>query len=61
MEEKLKDLEEKVNILLARQSELEQEIENLKKQHFGTGLVLEGCNEYNKSYIHKAIYGDKGE
>lgn len=61
MEEKIKDLQEKVNILLARQAQLEGEIEKLKSQSFSTGVVLDGCSTRNAYYVNKALYGNKGD
>lgn len=53
MEEKLKELTEKIDKLILRVNELEKEIENLKKGSLGTGVYLDGTPDYVKDYINK--------
>lgn len=53
MEEKLKELTEKIDKLVLRINELEKEIENLKKGSLGTGVYLDGAPDYVKDYINK--------
>lgn len=53
MEEKLKELTEKIDKLVLRINELEKEIENLKKGSLGTGVYLDGTPDYVKDYINK--------
>lgn len=53
MEEKLKELTEKVDKLVLRVNELEKEVESLKKGSLGTGVYLDGAPDYVKDYINK--------
>lgn len=53
MEEKLKELTEKIDKLILRVNELEKEVESLKKGSLGTGVYLDGAPDYVKDYINK--------
>lgn len=53
MEEKLKELTEKIDKLVLRVNELEKEVETLKKGSLGTGVYLDGTPDYVKDYINK--------
>ncbi len=53
MEEKLKELTEKIDKLILRINELEKEVESLKKGSLGTGVYLDGAPDYVKDYINK--------
>ena len=53
MEEKVKELAEKIDKLVLRVNELEQVVQDLKKGSLGTGVYLDGAPDYVKDYINK--------
>lgn len=53
MEEKIKELTEKVDKLTIKYTELEKQINDLKNSSLGTGVYLDGAPEYVKEYINK--------
>ena len=57
MEEKLKEITEKVDKLTLKVIELEKEIIDLRNGSLGTGVYLDGTPDYVKEYISKE--GDK--
>lgn len=57
MEQKLKEMTEKLDKLTLKVIELEKEIADLKNGSLGTGVYLDGTPEYVKDYISKE--GDK--
>ena len=53
MEEKIKELTEKVDKLTIKYTELEKQINDLLNSSLGTGVYLDGAPEYVKEYINK--------
>jgi len=51
MEDKIKELEKKIQELTLFTQSLEARIADLENGEFGTGVYLEGCNEADKFYI----------
>lgn len=59
LEQRVKELEVRFNQLLAFYTNLEKEVQDLKKKNVGTGLVLDGVNDTNREFILGAL-GVKG-
>lgn len=53
MEEKVKELVEKVDKLTLQISELEKRVHDLETGSIGTGVYLDGTPEYARDYINK--------
>lgn len=53
MENKIKELTEKVDKLVLQISELEKRLHDLETGSIGTGVYLDGTPEYVKDYINK--------
>ena len=53
MEEKVKELEEKVDKLNLIINDLEKRLKNLETGSLGTGVYLDGTPDYVKDYITK--------
>ena len=53
MEEKVKELEEKVDKLNLIINDLEKRLTNLETGSLGTGVYLDGTPDYVKDYITK--------
>jgi len=51
MEEKIKELEKKIQELILFVQSLETRVADLENGEFGTGVYLEGCNEADIEYI----------
>lgn len=52
MEEKVKELVEKVDKLTLQISELEKRVHDLETGSIGTGVYLDGTPEYARDYIN---------
>lgn len=61
MEEKLKELEKKLQELTLFVQSLEQRVADLENGEFGSGIYLEGCNEADKAYIKPSTDKKEGE
>ena len=60
MEDKIKELTEKVDKLTLTVNELEKRIHDLETGSLGTGVYLDGTPDYVKEYINKdGEYGRK--
>ena len=53
MEEKIKELTEKVDKLTIKYTELEKQLNDLLNSSLGTGVYLDGTPDYVKEYINK--------
>ena len=51
MEDKIKELEKKIQELTLFTQSLEARIADLENGEFGTGLYLDGCSEADADYI----------
>lgn len=59
MEDKIKQLEKKVQELMLFTQSLEQRVADLENGEFGTGIYLEGCNDADKDYIKPLMESKK--